>query len=89
MRRAAEDHPAVSTTGLDHGELLQALRAAYELLPPEESLTSTAYLAVSEAHGQLPTHRVLTASAKRLGTSWPELVAKVMREEVERLRAAP
>ncbi len=87
IRRAGERFPATKKEGYTLDDLREALRAAFELMPPGESLTSISYLAASELHPHLPNRTMIRKAAARLGTSWEELAQELVREQAESLRS--
>ena len=87
VRRASERFRAMRRTPYNLDDLRAALRAAYALLSPGESLTHGSYLAASEQHPNLPDRRMVSDAAARLGTTWEQLVEEVVRERIQTLRS--
>lgn len=89
VRAASAKHPATKQTGYTFDELRAAIRTAWELLAPGQSMSAGSYATLAQHRPDLPGIGVIGATAKQHGTSWGVLVQEVAAERAHAMRRLP
>ncbi|HST54462.1 MAG TPA: hypothetical protein VLJ42_01030 [Solirubrobacteraceae bacterium] len=87
LRRARAAFPAARKAGYTEREIRDAVRRAFSLLPPGQTLTQERYRMLSTEHG-LPSPSVIQRSSKQTGTGFGALVREVAAERAAAIRDA-
>lgn len=86
MSRARAEFPAAKKAGYTVEEVRAAIRRAFGLLPPGETLTQERYRALSTTHG-LPSPSVIQRLGQRTGAGFGTLVREIALERANAMRA--